>query len=85
VSVFYRGLGRPQGISFDCIGSLLVVASLGGRRGIVRITPQGEATQVLSGPNLVGLALPSTRRAILATTAALFSVDWDIEGPAQLV
>jgi sugar lactone lactonase YvrE len=85
VSVFYRGLGRPQGIAFDRSGSLLVVASLGGRRGIVRITPQGEATQVLSGPNLVGLALPSTRRAILATTGALFSVDWDIEGPAQLV
>jgi hypothetical protein len=29
---------------------------------------------------LVGLALLPTRRAVLATTSALFSVDWNIEG-----
>src|SRR5512140_2668178 len=30
VSVFYRGLGRPQGIAFDTAGYLYVAASLGG-------------------------------------------------------
>lgn len=33
VSVFYRGLGRPQGIAFDEDGNLYVAASYGGRRG----------------------------------------------------
>lgn len=79
VSVFYRGLGRPQGMAFDRTGNLLVVASLGGRRGVVRVTPEGEARLVLSGMGLVGLALLS-RRAVLATNSAVFSIDWDVEG-----
>ena len=29
---------------------------------------------------LVGLALLPTRRAVLTTTSALFSLDWDVEG-----
>src|SRR6266446_2656692 len=41
VTTFFRGLGRPQGLAFDRDGNLFVAASLGGRRGIVRITPQG--------------------------------------------
>jgi sugar lactone lactonase YvrE len=79
VSVFYRGLGRPQGMAFDRAGNLLVAASLGGRRGVVRITPEGEASLVLSGMGLVGLALLS-RRGILVTNNAVFSIDWDVEG-----
>ena len=58
VSLFYRGLGRPQGLAFDREGNLYVAASKGGRRGIVRIRPNGaEADVVLSGSGLVGLAL----------------------------
>ncbi len=79
VNVFFRGLGRPQGMAFDQSGNLLIAASLGGRRGIVRITPQAEAELVLSGTGLVGLALLS-RRALLATSNALFAVDWDVVG-----
>src|SRR5207237_3825741 len=37
VEVFYRGLGRPQGIAFDAPGNLYVAASLAGKRGIVRM------------------------------------------------
>ncbi len=80
VSLFYRGLGRPQGLAFDREGRLYVAASIGGRRGIARITPDGHAELVLSGTGLVGLALLPTRRAVLATNNALFSVDWNIEG-----
>jgi hypothetical protein len=80
VHVFYRGLGRPQGMAFDQDSNLYVVASLGGRRGIVRITPQGHAEHVLSGSALVGLVLLPTGRAILAANSALFSVDWDVRG-----
>ncbi len=42
ISTFYRGLGRPQGMAFDAAGNLYVTASLGGRRGIVRISPDGQ-------------------------------------------
>src|SRR6202795_2159291 len=55
VHVFYRGLGRPQGLAFDQDKNLYVVASFGGRRGIVRISPQGHAEHFLSGSALVGL------------------------------
>ena len=37
VEVFYRGLGRPQGLAFDEEDRLYVAASLGGRKGVVRI------------------------------------------------
>ena len=82
VSLFYRGLGRPQGLAFDRAGNLYAAASIGGRRGIVRITPDAKAELVLSGNGLVGLALLPTRRAVLTTTSALFSLDWDVEGLA---
>jgi len=80
VDVFFRGLGRPQGLAFDRSGNLYVAASLAGKRGIVRITPQGQAEIVLGGSNIVGLALLPTHRAMITTTNALFSLDWDVEG-----
>src|SRR5260370_30187061 len=49
VSVFYRGLGRPQGLAFDVDGHLYVAASLAGKRGIVRIAPDGKASLAISG------------------------------------
>jgi hypothetical protein len=80
VSAFYRGLGRPQGLAFDRDANLYVAASFSGRRGIVRLTPQGQADVVLSGSGLVGLALQPSGRAILTTNGALFTLDWDVRG-----
>src|SRR5277367_1090617 len=88
VLVFYRGLGRPQGLAFDRDGYLYVAASHGGRRGLVRISPQGHADIALSGSNLVGVALQPSGRAILATsftlgsgpTGALYTLDWEVRG-----
>ncbi len=80
VTAFYRGLGRPQGLAFDRDGNLYVAASHAGRRGIVRLTPQGQADIVLSGSGLVGLALQPSGRAILTTNGALFTLDWDVRG-----
>jgi sugar lactone lactonase YvrE len=80
VHVVYRGLGRPQGMAFDNESNLYIVASHGGRRGVVKITPQGHAEHVLSGPALVGLALQPNGRAILAANTALFTLDWNIRG-----
>ena len=80
VSVFFRGLGRPQGLAFDRKGNLYVAASLAGKRGIVRLTAQAEAEIVLGGSNIVGLALLPSHRAFIATNNALYSLDWDVEG-----
>jgi sugar lactone lactonase YvrE len=77
---FFRGLGRPQGLAFDREGNLYVAASYGGRRGVVRIAPDGRAEIVLSGSGLIGFALQSSGRAILATTGALFTLDWEVRG-----
>ena len=53
---------------------------LHGRRGIVRVTPHGEASLVLSGANLVGLAFSPLGTAILATSDAVYDVDLGVEG-----
>jgi hypothetical protein len=79
-SVFYQGLGRAQGMSFDVGGNLYVAASLHGQRGIVRITPDREASLAVSGSNLVGLAFLDDGCAALATRNALYHLALDIEG-----
>ncbi len=80
VSVFYRGLGRPQGLALDVEGNVYVAASLAGKRGIVKITPQGKANLEVSGQGLVGLAFASGKSAILATNSAVHHISWNIQG-----
>jgi sugar lactone lactonase YvrE len=80
VSVFYRGLGRPQGLALDVAGNVYVAASLAGKRGIVKITPQGEATLAVSGQGLVGLAFAPGKSAILATNSSVHHISWNIQG-----
>jgi sugar lactone lactonase YvrE len=80
VTTFYRGLGRPQGLAFDVEMNLYVAASHGGRRGIVRISAQGHAELVLSGSQIVGMALQPTGRAMITTVNAIYSVDWGVRG-----
>ena len=79
-SVFFRGLGRPQGMAFDVNGNLYVAASLAGKRGIVRITADKQASLCVSGQNLVGLCFAPGRAAVLATTSAVFHLSWNIQG-----
>jgi sugar lactone lactonase YvrE len=80
VSVFYRGLGRPQGLAFDEDGNLYVAASFAGRRGVVRISPDREAGLFLSGPNIVGLAFAAPTYMYVTTTSALFRVNAGVGG-----
>ena len=84
VTEFYRGLGRPQGLAVDVDGNLYVAASLNGRRGIVRITPDGNASLAVSGHNLVGLAFAPGRSVVLATNSGVHHLAWDIEGRSLL-
>lgn len=80
VEPFFRGLGRPQGMAFDADGSLYVAASLGGRRGVVRITPEGEGMLYLSGPNIVGVAFSPSRSMYVTTNNGVHRVDVGIAG-----
>ena len=80
VEVFYRGLGRPQGMAFDEEGRLYVAASISGRRGVVRIYADRRADLFLSGPSIVGLAFTPSRALVVATTNAVYRVDIGIKG-----
>lgn len=84
VSVFYRGLGRPQGLAFDREGNLYVAASHRGQRGIVKLTPDAKPSMAVAGPGLVGLAFAPGRSAVLASTNAVHHIAWDIAGQALL-
>ena len=77
---WFRGLGRPQGLALDREGNVYLSACLHGRRGLVRITPNGEATLALAGTNLVGLAFSPLGTTILATSEAVYDVDLGVEG-----
>jgi sugar lactone lactonase YvrE len=79
VEIYYRGLGRPQGMAFDEEGRLYVAASIGGRRGVVRIS-EGRADLFLSGPGIVGLAFTPSRALVVATASGLYRVDVGIKG-----
>lgn len=79
-SVYYRGLGRPQGIALDIAGDVYVAASLHGRRGVVRITPGGEASLVAAGSGIVGLAFAPGGNMLLTTANAVYHLALGIEG-----
>ncbi len=81
---YYRGLGRPQGLALDVDDNIYVAASLHGRRGIVKITPDRKASLVVSGQNLVGLAFAPGRSAVLATISGVHHLSWGIEGRSLL-
>ena len=80
VTPFFTNLGRPQGLAFDLTGNLYVAASWRGRRGIVRITPEKQASFVISGTNLVGLAFDPHHALVLATNSAAYFLPWSIPG-----
>jgi sugar lactone lactonase YvrE len=79
-TVFYRGLGRPQGLAIDISGDVYVAASLGGRRGVVRITQGGEASLAIAGSGIVGLTFVPGGNALVATSTSIYDVALGIEG-----
>jgi sugar lactone lactonase YvrE len=80
VELFYRGLGRPQGLAFDAEGNLYVAASYGGRRGVVRLDKNAKPELFLSGPSIVGLAFTPSREMVVATNNAVYRANVGIAG-----
>jgi sugar lactone lactonase YvrE len=77
---WYTGLGRPQGLALDKDGNVYLAACLHGRRGLVRVTAQGEASLVVAGSNLIGVAFSPLGTTVLATSEAVYDVDLGVEG-----
>ncbi len=81
VSVFFRGLGRPQGLAFDENGNLYLAASFAGRRGIVRISPDGKRGEMYAaGVNLIGLAFSATGEMAIASNDSVYSLNVGTRG-----
>ena len=80
LDMFYKGLGRPQGLAFDREGNLYVAAALHGRRGIVRISPAGEAKVVVAGINLIGLAFSAAGEMAVVSIDSVYILPMQIKG-----
>lgn len=75
VEVFFRGLGRPQGLQFSPQGHLQVAASYRGRKGLYTFAEE-EPEWTVSGPMLVGLAYsPDRRKLYLVDNSKLYCID----------
>jgi hypothetical protein len=71
-------------LALDVDGNVYIAASLAGKRGIVKITPEGKANLVVSGHGLVGLAFAPGKSAVLATNSAVYHLSCNIQGRALL-
>src|ERR1700691_370325 len=80
VHTFLRCLRPRPVVAFDPLGNLYVAASLSGKRGIVKITPEGAASLEVAGHGLVGLTFAPGRSVVLATTDAVHHLAWNIQG-----
>lgn len=81
VETFFRGLGRPQGIAFDTDRNLYSAACYAGKRGIVKITPDGSTAELLvSGNGVVGLCFSRKGEMIVATGDSIYSLPLNITG-----
>ncbi len=79
--IFFKGLGRPQGLAFDEEGNLYVAACIKGRHGIVKISSAGDIGEIfVAGMSIVGLCFSRKGEMIVATNHELYSLPLGING-----
>lgn len=79
--IFFKGLGRPQGLAFDNERNLYVAACKKGRHGIVKISDDGKnAEMVVAGMLIVGLCFSQKGEMIVATNDSIYSLPLGISG-----
>ena len=75
IKVFFKGLGRPQGLGFDPQGKLQVAASWQGKKGLYTFQ-DGTPQLTVSGPMLVGLAYNKAGNSLyLVDSTNLFRIE----------
>jgi sugar lactone lactonase YvrE len=80
---FASDLGRPQGLAFDAHDNLYVVSHYRGEAGILKITQQGDVSHLVSGVNLVGLALDAQGQMLVVSTSAVYRLNREAIEQAQ--
>ncbi len=79
--VFFKGLGRPQGLAFDNEGNLYVAACLKGRHGIVKISADGvDAELLIAGMSVVGVCFTRFGEIVVATGDCVYSLPIETYG-----
>ena len=77
---WYRGLGRPQGLALSKTATSTWPPACTAAAAWSASRPEGEASLVLAGANLVGVAFSPLGTTILATNEAVYDVDLGVEG-----
>lgn len=68
------GFGRPQGIATDGDGNVYVCEAKAGDSGVIRISPDGTARMMVTGPVVVGVALDGNGTLAVASQDAVYTL-----------
>ena len=81
VSIFYEGLGRPQGLAFDEDGRLYVADALAGTGGIFRFARDGGQPEcMVAAGGLVGLAFGPRGSLAVCSADTVYRLDVGVRG-----
>ena len=82
VSLFYEGLGRPQGIAVDDAGRVYVADALAGSGGLYRFPPEGggQPEYLLEAGGLVGLAFGPGGMLAVCSADTVYRLDAGLRG-----
>ena len=68
----HGGFGRPQGLTVDAEGNILVCEAKAGESAIYKISPTGEMTLYVAGPVMVGVAVDRNNGLAVTTPDSVY-------------
>jgi len=74
VVTLYSGFGRPQGLTVDRAGNLYLCEAKVGESAILKISPEGVVSRLVTGPVMVGLAFDPQGNLAIASSGAIYRV-----------